>query len=649
MKAFLNLDLPDRIIDEESTSTPVDFIWEVYKVMLTGQGPSRHVVAASRNTAKTLCAAIIRFYGMVHFRRNGTHLAANLDQSNSASNYLSKFLKIDEVAPFISVNNTREKTLRGLPPNSYTKRDEATLRIAVATVGGVNSQRGSLNTRDELDLVPAAILSEASFISDPTQDEHMFGPVEINLSSRKSNSGPIQALLDEAETGNKPNLMAHKWSLVDWMQRCPDEIHRPDLPKTDAWLNIENLKVIFGQENHDVMTSAEKNLQKQLSVFEGCKTCPAFAVCQGRSAKQTGTQRMLRDINFVGDVIDTVKDPDKLVAQALNWKPESSAVIFRTFNRRRHFLKGPAAWKWLFGEVYNPYKFSDEELSRIQQEGQAFELAKITPTKKEIYQELLRRNWIIHYGVDWGWNPHPSVVVVVAYSKSQERAFVLHVDSANNYANQAWADYIAENVYSEYPCDLTCPDMEDKSSPVYFRKHSIPCLDTKPAKIETGVSQVRGLLWNVSEQVEKLAVLDDGPMGKNDYIANCLEKWTHRKTPLGYDFTKYDKDSMYKDPLDCLRYALHPFIDMRTVKVSAGQPKNKIQLKAEAAQGDQQAISALRQEDIDITRKAMEEHFAEEFGLQNIFKQEDEMKRESVGVVQPESPPKRKSSLKFRF
>src|SRR5690606_13648750 len=133
--------------------------------------------------------------GMAHFRRDGTHLAANLDQSRSASKYLSKFLEAEEIKPFIFVNNTREIELRGLPANSYTKRDLAVLRIAVATVGGVNSQRGSLNTRDELDLVPPAILSEAAFIADPTQDEHRFTAVDINLSSRKTNSGPIQSLL----------------------------------------------------------------------------------------------------------------------------------------------------------------------------------------------------------------------------------------------------------------------------------------------------------------------------------------------------------------------------------------------------------------------------------------------------------------------
>jgi len=655
IKAFLKIDLPDNIIDEDSTSTPLDFIWEVYNVMRTGEGPTRHVVAAARNTAKTLCASIIRFYGMTHFRRDGTHLAANLDQSRSANKYLAKFLQIPEVTPFVRVDNSREKELAGLPPNSYTKRDVAVLRIAVATVGGVNSQRGSLNTRDELDLVPPAILSEAAFISDPTQDEHMFEAIEINLSSRKTNSGPIQTLLDEAEAGKSVRLKAHKWSTVDWMKRCEDGVYMTKKPTLRAWINIETLKSTFGEKDYEVLSSAEKTLQKEYIVGQGCKTCPAFAVCLGRSIRQPGKQRMLRSIAFVDDLITTVKSPDKIIAQALNWKPESSAVIFRTFNKRRHFLGYAASWEWLFGEVFNPHKLGADEIEEIKKNGQPHERAKLTPTKQQIYRKLCETGWLFHYGVDWGYNPDPAVCVVTAYHKKQRRAFILHTESALNHSNQDWADHIREHIYSIFPCDMVCPDHADKASPTYFRKTpSIPCSDKKPPRIETGVSQVRGLLWNVKHQKELLVVLDDGPLGQNEYVADCFMKWTHKKTPLGFDFTKFDTDSEYTHPLDALRYALHPFLDQQDAKIKVSQPKNRGQTLLAASRGDEESIKEVqRMAETETTKDAFQEHLQKEFGLTDIYRDEAKLKAER-GPKDPDSTeavplPRRGGGLKFTF
>lgn len=660
IKAFLKIDLPDNILDEESTSTPMDFVWTVYNVMRTGEGPTRHVVAAARNTAKTLCASIIRYFGIVHFRRSGTHLAANLDQSRSASTYLGKFLAIPETAPFISVNNSREIRMVGLPANSYTKNGEAVLRIAVATVGGVNSQRGSLNTRDELDLVPPAILSESAFIADPTQDEHRFDPIEINLSSRKTNSGPIQTLLDEAEKKVSRRLMAHKWSTVDWMQSCTPFVRaelqeQARVPQSDgtieSWINIETLKPTFGRENYEALPDAEKSLQREYVAKEACKVCPAFAVCLGRSVKQTGKSKMLRGVNFIDDLITSVKSPDKLIAQALNWKPESSAVIFRFFNRRRHFLSYRDSWEWLFGEQFNPQDLPPEEMERIRKSGAPHELAGITPSKADIYKKLCEVGWTIHYGVDWGFNPDMAVCLVIAYHKRQNRAFILHMETALNHSNQDWADYIRDHIFPEFPCDLVCPDMADKSSPTYFRKQpSIPCIDTKPMRVETGVSQVRGLLWNVRQQREMMVVLDDGPLGKNEFIAECFEKWTHRKTPLGFDFTKFDGDSPYTHPLDSLRYGLDPFLDIQTARFAANQPRTHAQVIKEAGEGKKEAIEELQAAAFGKAEQALTQHLFQEHGLADIHAAARRMQEEEANKTKvPEQPKKGGGALKFRF
>lgn len=572
IRAFLKIDLPNTTIDENSNSNAMEFIWQVYKTMLTGQGKTRFTVAASRNTAKTVCACIIRFYGMIHFRRDGTHLAANLQQSESANKYLNKFLDLPEITPFIVTNNTRTKELKGLPPNSYTKRDTAILRIAVSTLAGVNSQRGSLNTKDELDLLPREILAESSFIADPTQDEHRFDPIEINLSSRKTASGPIQEQIDEAESGESKNLSLHKWSLVDWMAKCPDDVCRPDLPRKKAWLNQENLAVTWDEKLISTMSATEKSMQKEILAYDGCQNCPAFVVCQGRSKKQTGTSQMLRSISFVAGVIDMVKLPDKIIAQALNEKPETSSIVYRMFSKPRNFLHPILAYKFITGYYWK--NKNNQEVEDILKSDDLYAIAEITPSKNDIYDYLSNNGWHINYGVDWGYSPAQAVVIVTAYHKRYKKAFVFHVAASQNHANQDWAEYIISNIWNKYPGDLICPDMADPASPNYFKKYNIPCRDKKPPRIETGVSQIRSLLWSPVTMSTNFAILDDGEYGQNHLLADAMSKWTHKKTAIGFDFSKFEDDDNC-DFCDPTRYALDPFVEDVRISSAFHQDTNE--------------------------------------------------------------------------
>lgn len=549
IKTFLNIDLPDFTVDQDSTSNPMDFIWEIYECMKTGQGKTRHVVAANRNGAKTLAACIVRFYGMIHFRRSGTHLAATLDQSQSAIKYLDKFLQIPGVAEYITVTNTKNKKLENLPVNRFTKNTTCELRVVVATTKGVNSARSSLSMRDETDLLPKEIISESAYIQDPTQDEHKFLPIEIDLSSRKSNDGPMQEKIDEAEGPNPPeDLKLHKWSLVDWMQKCPEHVHKPELGQTPAWINSENLKTVWTQEEYDALGPTEKSLQITAMAYEGCKTCPAWTVCQGRSPKQKSQSTMLRNISFVSGLIKSVRDPDSIIAQALNWRPGSSSRVFKMFKKRVHFVSYNEFYKFITGFAPN---------HEVQ-------------TKEELYNLLLQGGWQIHYGVDWGYSPASATCIVGAYHRRSRKACILHVEAAQEMANPDWANYIVDNIWTRFPGDLVCPDMADPAAPTYFKKRSLPCLDSKPSKIETGVAQIRSLLYDVHSQETRMVILNDGEYGQNHLLAEAMEKWTHLKSPLGFNFDKFEDDD-YCDFIDPTRYLLAPFVSEGKASLLASQ------------------------------------------------------------------------------
>ena len=629
IRYFLNIDLPDYTVDEMSNSNPMDFVWQIYRAMHTGKGPTRVVVAASRNTAKTLTACIVRFYGLIHFRRSGTHLAAVKTQSDSATAYLNKMIRIDGVREFVTVDNTRDKKLANLPNNSHTKNSDCELRIAVATMSGVNSQRGSLNIKDEIDLINAQILSEASFISDPTRDEHQFDPIEVYLSSRKSNSGPVQKLLDEAEKGNNEKLAYYKWSWADWMRKCTPETARTAEPKIKAWIHEENLKIIWDETEFLLGSNAERQLYKEISAFEGCRTCPAFLACQSRAIKQLSESPMLRTVSFIADRLMDAGDAGAIISQGLNWKPESTAVVFRTFNRRMHFLKAISFYKWCIGSYFMPEGVAIEEIVEILNSGDSSLMALISPTKRQIYQALRRAGWKVHYGIDWG-SVDPAVCIVGAYHRPTRRLAILHTVGMTGFPNDDWAKHVHATVWPEFPCDLVCPDMADINSPIYFGRLKMPCHDKKPARIEPGVSQLRSFLWNPALQQSHFALLDDsGNGGLNNWTAECMEKWTYKKTVMGYDYHHFE-DNEFTHPIDSMRYLADPWIaDMKT-SFSAHQPKPEIAEEISAKLGDPRAMAELKRKQ--ELKHQLKTHFAEEFGMDNIFTDEDRLVRQKLAA-----------------
>jgi hypothetical protein len=668
LKVFLNLELPDAIVDEESNSDPLQFVWDVYDSMRSKNGPKRFVAACARNTGKTLTACIIRFLSLVHWRRSGTHLAANLQQSASATLYLEKFLAIPEIAPYVKISNTRTKELAGLPSNSWTTLSTCNVRVTTASIAGVNSQRGSLNFVDECDLIDAAILAEKSWIADPTPEG--LPPVEVSLSSRKSNSGPIQRLITEAESGDT-SIALHKWSMVDWMRPCPIELHRPDLGCVSASINTETLRITWGEEAAEILSDSDKQIQRQYTAFSGCRTCPAFVACLGRSAKRDSSRGRLRDEQFVGNVLKEASDPAVIIAQGLNWKPETSAVVFRLFNRRRHMARAAEFYRWAIGSYFVPPGKNQEEVDNIMAGIDELAKAMITPTKVQIYAALRKAGWKVHIGVDWG-AIDPAVALWVAYHRPTRRLAIIHCEAATGYPNADWASYIHDGGWQSFPADLVTPDMADPNSPIYFGRLRMPCHDKKPARIETGVSQFRSFLWNPATQQEHFMLLDDGDMGMNKWVAECLEKWTYKKTPIGYDY-KHFADNEYTHPLDALRYAADPWIADLIVSFSSKQPKTEQEQTIAAKMGDKEAMrqqAAIVKEEL---QRLFQDQIGNEMGLANPFKEEKRLQKSNQTVeeqrgwtvvkpkaedyVEPEKDPNKaeelpnrpRSTIKFRF
>jgi len=170
------------------------------------------------------------------------------------------------------------------------------------------------------------------------------------------------------------------------------------------------------------------------------------------------------------------------------------------------------------------------------------------------------------------------------------------------------------------PGDLIAPDMEDPSSPTYFGKHGIPTLDDKPRRIEPGVSQMRSLMWNPATQQSHMAILDDGDdgIGQNEDLVKAIEKWTHLKTALGFNFDKFEDDHNC-DFIDPSRYALAPFVDNTTVRASSHQGPREVSLPEAAAAGDPVALETIQKKSELMNQ--FKDHMFMEHGLKDVFKE----------------------------
>ena len=545
IKTFLKLDLPDCTVDELSTSNPMEAVWQIYLTMKTNKGAHRVVVAASRNSMKTVISAVIHWLAMVHFRRSCLQIAAIKDQSYKAIKYLKKFLRIPELQEHFETNRAGELRLSNLPANSHTSKDDADVFVTAATLEGANSSRASIIIRDECDLTPREILSEVAMVADPTQDEHSFEPITISLSSRKTSQGPLQELMEEAEKGEDLDIRLDKWSAVDFMKACPPETHGEKRLK--AYLHTENLKVRWDEELFQEEPEAVKVKYKEILAYEGCMTCPAFIACQARAPKQTGKSKTLRTIAFTGNFIKETKEANKIIAQILNWRPETGGLVFPTFNRMNHVRSPVETWLWMTGQQWKVNRKC---------------------TKQDIYAWAVTNKWEVSFGVDWGVRD-AAVVGVTLYSQSQGRAIVLHVRTATGYPNSQWAQTIREKECLMFPPDIICPDMADAGSTHYFQPYGFPVKNKKPTNIETGVVQIQSLLWNVERQEADMIFCKEENDSGMEYAIESMTNWMHKKDPRGeFDTSRFEDDDNTHF-CDQQRYALDKYRTAIEIKISS--------------------------------------------------------------------------------
>lgn len=390
IKMFLRIDMPDTIVDPESNSSPMDFIWEIYHAGMTGKSGIRRLLAyASRDSGKTIATAILEVLSVLHMRRDVAHMAAIEQQAKKAQSYVKSFFRKPILRDFIVGSNERRKEIvryrhevtgenltikqfSELPLPEKVKYEEIAnyIVIIVCTAKSTNSEHVPLFVTDELDLADPVAFEEAKMVPTATLDGRE--PITVLTSSRKYAFGLVQEEINKAD---KTGLAVRHWSIVDVTAGCAASRHRPDLPMIDVYYSRADLTTI-SPDTYEYLTPEQKRKYEPDRAYSGCMSnCKIFAMCRGNLAtrqrpyvRQSGKNAVTTFIKSVENTqgLFSEVDVDVAKAQLMCWKPSSEGLIYPFYDPAANFITAGQMAHKLTGEEYPP-NFSKAELIALMQ------------------------------------------------------------------------------------------------------------------------------------------------------------------------------------------------------------------------------------------------------------------------------------------
>lgn len=394
ISVFLDLDIPMEIVDPDSTSSPLDSIWQIYNNFKNNRGgdesPSGYVLMSCREGMKTVSVALLEVMLLLHFELEIAHAAATETQSSVGLSYIDSFLS--KVEPLMTnrgwLNASQNK--RTMSFKTPSKKNPY-IKILICTPKGMNSLHCQALFLDELDLADPAALKEARNIIGYSKG--VYG-LSIFLSTRKYAFGNMSDVISRIDDLNYKLL---SWNIIDVTEACPTTRHKPELPKETRYL-AKNLPLKQLSENEfNFLTAAEQNkFDKIENAHGGCVKCPLLPVCRMRLADKpkecTG--------GFHKPIISVIQkfrenDPDTAEAQLMCWKPGSTGLVYPRLVT-----------------VQN----EDTSLTNVITVAQAykaltgFDVPQVT--EEMLMAEIKTKQIEVNAGVDWGFTHEASIGMV---------------------------------------------------------------------------------------------------------------------------------------------------------------------------------------------------------------------------------------------
>lgn len=329
VRGFLGLELPLEITDPDSTSSPLDAIWQVYKAFKdnTGDINPGYILLSCREGMKTVSVAILETLLMLHFQLEIAHAAAIESQSSVGLGYISEF--VAKIRPLMDhagwvPDTANKRTLRFKTPQGKITY----IKVLICTVKGMNSLHVNALFLDELDLADPKALKQARNIVGYSKG--IYG-ITVYLSTRKYAFGNMNEAIESA---SEKNYKIIKWNILDVTESCPPSRHKPEGPKEDRYVAHSLPLRQISKEEFEMLPDPEKHKWGLVTgAYEGCKTCPLLAVCKKRLSEkpETATGGFYKPITSVIQKFRD-NDPDTAEAELLCWKPGSEGLIYPRFN-----------------------------------------------------------------------------------------------------------------------------------------------------------------------------------------------------------------------------------------------------------------------------------------------------------------------------
>ncbi len=547
IRLFLELDLPDCIVDSESNSSPMDMVWETYSNALNNKGEefARVMYYASRDSFKTLGAAILEVLAVVHLGRDVAHMAAIEAQSRKSQQYVKKFFSKPILRDFVSGDNLEimwvaryqnkftgdnipENLYKGLPQEERDGYHEIKhyIHIVICTMAGANSEHVPFFVVDEVDVVrdPRAY-EEAKMIPAPRDG---IDPITVLTSTRKSGTGLVQKEIEkefDPETGAR-NLHIRHWNLIDVTRRCLPERHLPMLPKIPIYVNDNELRAI-SQERFDGMSPNEQTKYRKEEGYAGClKNCRIFAACHGNLAtKQLSESKLLKSIEHTTKQLSIVSAPTA-IAQLLCKKPSTEGRVYPNFEREQHMITAAQMAEKILGFPVPP-----------------------TLTKRELIEIMKARDMMCYAGMDFGYEHNFAVVTMFV---DGYRAYVVDVISEPHLLVDAQINTCKARIKAWEP--VIFADPENPQAVATFRKNGFRMRQWQkgPGSVVGGINIVHMKL-RPPMTTEPLLFFLAGDPGV-ELLARRMSKYAWKEDAAG---RQTDKPSdVEDDECDALRYAI---------------------------------------------------------------------------------------------
>jgi hypothetical protein len=388
IRHYLGLDVPNCIVEPTSNSSPMDMIWEIYDSLRRGgsEDMSRVLYYASRDSFKTLGAAILEVLAVVHLRLSVAHMAAIEAQSIKSQMYVKGFFGKAFLREYI-VGDSKEITKfqrylnkvtgENLTLEQYEELPEGAkaqytvienyIRIVICTMAGANSEHVPLLVVDEVDVVrdPKAY-EQAKLI--PAQWAGTL-PVTVLTSTRKFAFGMVQKEMDE-EFGPDGDRRLHirHWNIIDVTESCAPTRHLPELPKIPIYVDEDRLRAI-SEDQYKLLPPDELQKFRKEEGYQGClKNCRLFSACHGRLATEQKSKSPL--LKSVADTLNKFRGLGKNIemaqAELLCKKPSKKGLIYPNLDRSVHLLTPAQMAEKLTGDTFRP-DFTKAELIALMQ------------------------------------------------------------------------------------------------------------------------------------------------------------------------------------------------------------------------------------------------------------------------------------------